>query len=145
MTIKSAATEAVKFRDELLTMIDGYECTLSGSQMKTILTLIESLAPIVSGEMVVVPIEPTENMIEAARFTLPGRSDLCDADLEDIYCTAIDAYEETPTKPLLARNQPCGCIVCICSDPDRCHGCGSHHCGKHEVGDIPNPVYEETP
>jgi hypothetical protein len=145
MTIKSASTEAVKLLQGLNKVKGDAWPTIYPAALQTIITLIESLTPIVSGEMVVVPRKPTENMIEKASFTIPGWSDLCDADLEDIYCTAINAYEETPTKPLLARNQLCGCIVCICSDPDRCHGCGARHCGKHEVGEFSNPVYKETP
>ncbi len=42
----------------------------------------------------------------------------------------------------LAKYQPCGCVVCTCEDPDRCHGCGAKNCGTHPVGEMPNPVYE---
>jgi len=42
----------------------------------------------------------------------------------------------------LQRNQPCGCIVCMCDDDERCHGCGAKHCGTHPVGQIPNPMTE---
>src|ERR1035437_8009434 len=45
-------------------------------------------------------------------------------------------------EPRLARNQPCGCIICNCEDDEKCSGCGAKHCGTHEVGKIPNPVYE---
>jgi hypothetical protein len=90
MTIKTAATEAVKFRDELLTMIDGYECTLSGNEMKTILTLIDYLAQIVSGEMVVVPRDPTEKMIDAGVDASWKQS------VSHIYLAMIGGYEETP-------------------------------------------------
>ncbi len=44
-------------------------------------------------------------------------------------------------KPLLARHQLCGCVVCVCDCGVRCHGCGSNNCGKHPAGKIPNPVY----
>lgn len=27
--------------------------------------------------------------------------------------------------PAIKRNQPCGCIICICEDDERCHGCGA--------------------
>lgn len=43
---------------------------------------------------------------------------------------------------LLARNQPCGCVVCICGTEDRCLGCGSKACGTHPVCAIPNPIYD---
>lgn len=32
----------------------------------------------------------------------------------------------------VARNQPCGCITCICSGDERCYGCGATDCGKPE-------------
>jgi hypothetical protein len=31
--------------------------------------------------------------------------------------------------PILAREQPCGCIVCRCEDEQHCHGCGAKKCG----------------
>jgi hypothetical protein len=43
----------------------------------------------------------------------------------------------------LAREQPCGCVICICGDTDKCHGCGAHHCGTHPVGVFDNPVLEK--
>jgi hypothetical protein len=46
---------------------------------------------------------------------------------------------------LLAKHQPCGCIVCTCEDDLRCHGCGAKNCGTHPVGQIPNAVYEQQP
>lgn len=45
----------------------------------------------------------------------------------------------------LSRNQPCGCIVCICEDEFQCQGCGAKNCGTHSLGEIPNPVYDESP
>lgn len=44
---------------------------------------------------------------------------------------------------LLAKHQPCGCIVCTCADDVRCHGCGAWHCGTHPVSEIPNAIYEQ--
>lgn len=55
----------------------------------------------------------------------------------------MSALGVEPTK-ILARHQPCGCVVCTCDDEDRCHGCGAKHCGTHPVGQIPNPVYVEV-
>ena len=51
----------------------------------------------------------------------------------------------TPPTKELARNQPCGCVVCRCEDEERCGGCGAKNCGTHPVGQIPNPVYKEAP
>lgn len=45
------------------------------------------------------------------------------------------------SKTELARNQPCGCIVCNCDNDERCVGCGAKNCGTHAVGEIPNPIY----
>jgi hypothetical protein len=52
-----------------------------------------------------------------------------------------------PPQPerVLARIQPCGCVVCRCEDPRQCHGCGAKSCGTHPVGEIPSPVYEPAP
>jgi hypothetical protein len=55
---------------------------------------------------------------------------------------------EAPADRVLARNQPCGCIVCTCNgedEPDRCFGCGAKSCGTHPVGEIPDPVYAPAP
>jgi len=41
----------------------------------------------------------------------------------------------------LARNQPCGCVVCRCENDEQCQGCGAKHCGTHPVGEIPNPKF----
>jgi hypothetical protein len=38
---------------------------------------------------------------------------------------------------VLIRNQPCGCIICECSDEESCHGCGAKNCGTHSPGDFP--------
>lgn len=45
-------------------------------------------------------------------------------------------------KPLLARNQKCGCVVCICDSDTHCFGCGAKNCGNHALGQIPEPVYQ---
>ena len=51
-----------------------------------------------------------------------------------------------PQGEVLAKHQPCGCVVCTCEDEVRCHGCGAKHCGTHPVGQIPNKVYiQSTP
>lgn len=45
---------------------------------------------------------------------------------------------------VLAKRQPCGCVICTCEDPVQCHGCGAEHCGKHPVGEFDAPVYESA-
>jgi hypothetical protein len=45
-------------------------------------------------------------------------------------------------KPLLARVQKCGCIVCKCDSEISCYGCGAKDCGNHALGQIPEPVYK---
>lgn len=44
-------------------------------------------------------------------------------------------------EPELARHQPCGCVVCSCENQVQCLGCGSKHCGTHELGVFTNPVF----
>lgn len=44
----------------------------------------------------------------------------------------------------LAKHQPCGCVICTCEHETQCQGCGAKHCGAHDVGDIPNPVYLQS-
>jgi len=46
---------------------------------------------------------------------------------------------------LLAKQQPCGCVICTCEDEIQCQGCGAKNCGTHPVGEIPNPVYATAP
>ncbi len=47
---------------------------------------------------------------------------------------------------LLARYQPCGCILCSCeNEENKCRGCGTKHCGNHALGELPNPVYDLKP
>lgn len=65
-------------------------------------------------------------------------------ELEDIREWCLDAInnpyiDKTKT---LAKYQNCGCIICTCENEDQCQGCGAKHCGTHEVGNIPNPVYD---
>jgi hypothetical protein len=46
---------------------------------------------------------------------------------------------------MLAKHQPCGCVICTCADEERCHGCGAKNCGNHPVGQFPNPLYASPP
>lgn len=58
----------------------------------------------------------------------------------------MDAALSAPTPvPELARNQPCGCVVCVCEGETQCFGCGAKNCGTHPVGQMPNPVYALPP
>ena len=50
---------------------------------------------------------------------------------------AIDV-EATIHAQVLAKHQPCGCVLCTCEDEERCHGCGAKNCGTHEVGKFPS-------
>lgn len=39
------------------------------------------------------------------------------------------------------RNQPCGCVMCICGDEGCTFGCGRKGCAKHQCPEfIPDPV-----
>jgi len=40
----------------------------------------------------------------------------------------LAAARDALTTPPLARMQPCGCVVCVCDDHERCHGCGAVAC-----------------
>lgn len=33
----------------------------------------------------------------------------------------------------LAKNQPCGCVVCTCDHEERCLGCGAKSCDRHRA------------
>ena len=63
---------------------------------------------------------------------------------DDWYELCQEAREEIVRLrgPKLARNQPCGCVICVCDDPIRCHGCGGEACAEHNDGVIPEPLYE---
>lgn len=62
----------------------------------------------------------------------------------------FDFTYEPVVQRMLAKNQPCGCVVCTCEDEVRCHGCGAHKCGK-PVDECcfdtrgPDLVYEDEP
>jgi hypothetical protein len=54
--------------------------------------------------------------------------------------TLLKADIEMLKQPSLARNQPCGCVVCHC-EGTQCKGCGATNCGTHALCEIPNPVF----
>lgn len=33
-------------------------------------------------------------------------------------------------------------MLCVCADPERCHGCGAKHCGTHPIGEFRPPADE---
>lgn len=35
------------------------------------------------------------------------------------------------TAHIRPRTLACGCVVCVCEDPVRCHGCGAKMCQEH--------------
>jgi regulator of replication initiation timing len=55
----------------------------------------------------------------------------------------LKAELDAMKSPRLAREQPCGCVVCRCDGP-QCLGCGARTCGTHPMGYIPNPIYQDT-
>ena len=55
-----------------------------------------------------------------------------------------DRAEAERKAPLLAKYQPCGCVICTC-EGERCDGCGAKWCGAHPVSETPNPIYEPHP
>lgn len=52
-------------------------------------------------------------------------------------------YAGSGLEPLLAKHQPCGCVICTCENDEQCQGCGAKNCGSHPIGKIPNPVYTQ--
>jgi hypothetical protein len=45
---------------------------------------------------------------------------------------------------ILAKHQPCGCVVCTCEYEERCGGCGAKHCGTHPVGVFSQPLFDHA-
>jgi hypothetical protein len=39
-----------------------------------------------------------------------------------------DEARDALQAPLLARNQPCGCVTCVCDGQEQCFGCGAKRC-----------------
>ena len=72
---------------------------------------------------------------------------------DDIIGTCQHKWHDQPApKPaapvsarLLAKYQPCGCVICTCENDEQCQGCGAKHCGTHAICSIPNPVYQAAP
>ena len=49
----------------------------------------------------------------------------------------------------LAREQPCGCRLCVCEDEYQCQGCGAGNCDEHnkigKVGAFKTASYQPCP
>lgn len=45
--------------------------------------------------------------------------------------STVGEYEAMLRDPL-KRVRHCGCIVCLCRDEERCHGCGARMCDMHQ-------------
>lgn len=41
---------------------------------------------------------------------------------------------EQPSAEPVSRTYSCGCVLCICDDEEKCHGCGAKSCGKPDAG-----------
>lgn len=48
-----------------------------------------------------------------------------------------DALAQQSAAPVLAKHQPCGCVICTCEDEKQCQGCGAKHCGNR----VDHPPY----
>ena len=65
--------------------------------------------------------------------------------MKEFYCERCHGmYEEMPSEGMCilpdcgglvkSRAEPCGCVLCICGDEERCHGCGAKACEHHRFG-----------
>jgi hypothetical protein len=103
-------------------------------------------------------VSPSRDQLAAAALPaiIQGSEPVSDEDLPTLarvcaeqayqFADAMLAERAKPAAPrTLAREQPCGCIVCTCKTEERCLGCGARHCGTHPVGEIPSPVYADGP
>lgn len=61
----------------------------------------------------------------------------------------VAELEAVLSAPMLARDQPCGCVVCQCPDDEQCHGCGAKRCGKDDCvfadPKVKNAVFIDEP
>ncbi len=58
---------------------------------------------------------------------------------EDAYrlADALLAERERRDAPVPVQiAKPCGCVTCVCADPERCHGCGATTCAEHAKGPL---------
>jgi hypothetical protein len=53
-----------------------------------------------------------------------------------------DVEVEDPTR--ITGELPCGCRLCVCDDPVRCHGCGARYCPAHNAFNPP-PEWKPAP
>jgi hypothetical protein len=47
-------------------------------------------------------------------------------------CGDVLACPECDAPKELKRFSDCGCVICICEDDEKCHGCGAKLCGAHD-------------
>jgi hypothetical protein len=61
----------------------------------------------------------------------PGWMDDVEASNHDLVEQAIRSLA-SPTAPRAeGRVRPCGCVVCVCNDDNKCRGCGAKSCATH--------------
>ena len=84
------------------------------------------------GEHVEIPLADWD-MLKEALFKAPSRT-----------LPFIETVEKLYRPRLLAKNQPCGCVVCTCEDDIQCQGCGAKSCGNHNSNELPNAVYVDA-
>ena len=82
------------------------------------------------------PVDNEEGVGETSKKRLDGKPE----------CLGSPTPE--PAK-VLARHQPCGCVVCICDSDERCLGCGAKNCGTPGCvfsphAGSPSPIYENA-
>lgn len=78
---------------------------------------------------------PIDKELHHCEYTLHQERERVHAEFRQVLC-----------KPVLAKYQPCGCVVCTCEDEYQCQGCGAKHCGTHPIGELytaPQPVKQQ--
>jgi hypothetical protein len=99
--------------------------------------------PIVAsvGEPTPIPERPTLYVViypdrcgtswKATRVTADAR-DIEPATLGAVLVTIPGNRAASPTAPRAEdRVRPCGCVVCVCNDDNKCRGCGAKSCATH--------------
>lgn len=70
--------------------------------------------------------------------------------IRDAVMKALAEQRQRFIEPPLAREQPCGCVVCVCDDDERCYGCGAKNCDDPSacvlrLGDRNGRAYRDAP
>jgi hypothetical protein len=138
----------------------GFRCAIHAARSRALASPVAPRAEytavyyLADGSEVRLPREEVERRRRAAAKVVDcARSAMFDLhtydEVENPTARALsEALLELGPEPVLAKHQPCGCVVCTCeneAEPDRCLGCGAKHCGTHPVGAIPSPVYAPAP